>query len=100
MTKKIIPQQKTIKLTNFEVRGIVLLQDWTGNLGKIEMKPVSVDKMSNINIDTLNDNGFGCQRIFGGVIDIYGNYEGLKSYIESRVVGDLTQEQLDFLTDN
>ena len=71
-------KELTVELLHYEVSGIALIRDWSGNVGTIEMKPYSVKSWSDAG-EGINDNGFGAQEILGAKLHVYAAYGPKKS---------------------
>ena len=68
------PETIEIKLRDYKIEGIVLIQLWGGKQATISMKPEFIKEEPLTWFDVLNDNGYGCEKILGGIISIYANY--------------------------
>lgn len=74
-----------LNFTDYYITGVAHVVDWYGNKGTIEMDPFHVDtpyveSLEDIDFDAIkssvNDGGFGVQKITMAEVDIYENYEG------------------------
>ena len=79
----------TLKQIGFQVTGMSDLTLWGGQNGCIEMKAFNVNSIDeNELLSNLNDNGFGCQSINGGICDIWELYENdYREFSETIAVG-------------
>lgn len=62
------------KFLGFKVTGASYIHLWGGGHGCIEMTSYLVEKEEDI-IHTINDGGFGCERIEYAFILVYAQYE-------------------------
>ncbi|MBC8495149.1 hypothetical protein H8D36_03280 [archaeon] len=79
---------RTIKLIGISVEGHVEILTWNNMIGEIEMNPVflPLDKATKDNIlMSINDGGFGCQRIITAYIQIYSKYDNGSLFFEKRI---------------
>ena len=70
------------KFSNYEITGLVKLEDWTGNIGVIKMTPAIIHKNQFIDlnnhqncIEYINDAGFGCKNKLAAIITVWKVYE-------------------------
>ena len=72
-------KQITCNRIGFKVCGTAPLGLWGGGHGSITMKPVTIHTDRELTEDQIksciNDNGFGCETIFGAHIFVYELYE-------------------------
>ncbi len=90
-------KQIVLDFIGYKHQGTALIQMWGGDYGVIEMKSIYSQK-EKLSVKDLNDAGFGCQKIIGAYVNTYENYEGYFEYKGSSLVGDLTEKQVDMLT--
>ena len=97
---------------NYLCQGTAFITDWNNNDYFIEMKPFKIENCQNIchselkEIVTslLNDNGFGCQYIKGGVVKVKAEYQynnqlfyiDIKTMVVDKSPYFIKQEELDY----
>jgi len=84
----------TLNLSGYVCKGVASVKHWGGGEACIEMKSFKVCQYSiisddNLLLQNLNDAGFGVEKITGGIVDIYENYEGHLVFLESKEVGEI-----------
>lgn len=92
----------TLEFTNYTIKGVSFITDWYNQDGLIRMTNFTLDtldEVNNITIDNLNDGGFGCQHIKGGVLEVYKNYQGYEVFGHSMVIGDLSDDEIEQIED-
>jgi hypothetical protein len=90
----------TLNFTNYIVTGNALIVGWYGETGSIQMDKIIIkddEELKNLSIEHLNDGDFGCQRIKGASVTIYKNFEGHLVHHDNLIIGNLTNEEIDFL---
>lgn len=88
-------KSKTLEQKGYYVEGSVELLLWGDDKGSISFTPFKILKELDIKdvIMTIDDGGFGCQKLLEAEVDIYELYEGgYKEYVETRAI---TLEELD-----
>lgn len=90
----------TLNFTNYTIKGVALILDWSGQTGSIIMDTITVDNIENLSIKDLNDGGFGCQEIKGAYLTIYKNYQGYLVADDDKIVGDLSDDEINFLCES
>jgi hypothetical protein len=68
---------KTITQTGYVITGTAKLLLWGGGTGEIEMSKqfIPIEKFNKTNmLRSINDGGFGCEKILSADIDIYIRY--------------------------
>ena len=90
----------TLNFTNYTIKGTALIIDWYNQTGAITMNTITVDNIENLSIEDLNDGGFGCKEIKGACLNIYKNYQGYLVHHDNIIIGDLSDEEIDFLHDS
>lgn len=79
MTKETI----TLEKVGYFVTGEVVLNLWGGGQGSIEMKPTLIEELTKENIiNSINDNGFGCESYDSAEVYIYTAYGRNGQYIQ------------------
>jgi len=82
----------TLKLVGYTVGGVADLKLWGGGNACIDMKQFLTSDISRKNLlKNLNDNGFGVEKINGGICDIFENYDGTLKFLKSVEVGNVSE---------
>lgn len=90
------PKTIEVKLQDYRIEGLVLIQLWGGGQATISMRPEHIKEEPLTWFDVLNDNGFGCEKILGGIISIYANYgPNYLVYQGELLVGQYTQDYIE-----
>lgn len=98
----------TLKQVGWRITGTVVMLLWGGGIATIKMEDTYIRSLAPLTEDqlvqNLNDNGFGCQRIYGGEVHIHELYErGLSEFVYTKIVntnGGLTDERLKEILSN
>lgn len=79
-------KQLLLEHRGYEIQGVAVISLWGGDTGVVNMQSVFIpaDKLSHTVIKrSVNDGGFGCQRIEAAevhIYDVYGSLPGYKQY--------------------
>jgi hypothetical protein len=88
-------KQISLDHRGYEIRGEVLIKAWGGAIGTVSMTPVFIPALKlthNAIKRSVNDGGFGCERIEQATVMIYDVYGFTPAYKQfNRVI------ELDFL---
>lgn len=94
----------TLNLTSYEVTGTALLKLWGGDYGTYSITPIKLEPtktidevMNNMTLKDINDGGFGCEEIIGGLLHFYEVYQGYKKYVGDLLVGEVVDPSLNNL---
>lgn len=93
-----VAEKIELNFIGYHVEGIAVLQHWGGETGFIRMNPFNFDatnlgetdlsdeeELNEIIKSLINDNGFGCEKIFGAWIVLYANYSNDEVYSGTRI---------------
>jgi len=98
----------TLKQVGWQITGTAVILLWGGGIATIKMEAAYIRSLTPLTeeqlVQNLNDNGFGCQRIYGGEVHIHELYErGLSEFVDTKIVntnGGLTDEKLEEILSN
>jgi hypothetical protein len=66
----------TLNQIGYLVTGTTTLNLWGGGQGEITMSPTELKELTTANVlESINDNGFGCESYAGACVDVYRLYE-------------------------
>jgi hypothetical protein len=87
----------TLKKIGFTVKGTADLTLWGGGNACIEMKSFDVKKIDFKTLkENLNDNGFGVEKINGGICEVYENYEGTLKFLKTIEIGKISEKTREY----
>lgn len=88
----------TLGMTGYIVKGVSDVEMWGGGNGCIEMDGFRVrGKIEEKTLlESINDGGFGVQKINGAICDIYEDYEGTLVFAKTITVGKVSEHTWNF----
>lgn len=70
------------KFSHYEILGAVKIEAWGGGKGLINMSPITIFPIQNINLEDhknciqfLNDAGFGCKKYLAAFVNVWKVYD-------------------------